>query len=361
MIDIATLVFGAGSAVGVAALLATDPIVIRKAYVPMVVEYYQGYNGTLISKLLREKIRMIAREAGTSRGDQLGVFNADESAIDILADRLYVDGLVDSLREFLNLQAYSLDPYLVDSGHGLKMGLKGETAHGELFYLSVAGTYDDIPGMLEKLAQRFVERVDPYVLTLYYFRTEYAKGEFTQSLPMIEHTVRVSVTKQRVWPLLLWGRMHYRLGEYDKAIERYQEALKVDPDFALATARWGEALLGKGDLKGGLEKMQEAITVLDRESVTPPQRAAMAAPLHVLLGDTLVKLGAEEEARDVYVRGLHENADNALLQTSLGSLYLRHRQFEPAVDLLQKALMSHPNPAVPRKLLDQALAAEAAS
>ncbi len=361
MFDLATLVFGAGSAVGLAALLSTDPIVVRKAYVPLTVEYYQGYNGMLVSKLLRERIRIIAREAGTSRGDSLGVFNADESAIDVLAERLYVDGVVDSLREFLDLQSYSLDPYLVQSPDGVKLGIKGESADGQLFYLSVKGGQDeDIPVLIDRLAQLFIEKVDPYVLTLYYFRQDYALGDFTKSLPMIEHSVRVLPQVSKVWPLLLRGRVHYRLGEYDQAILTYQEALRIDPNFPLAFARWGEALVAKGDVKGGLEKMQLAVVKMHQDDFATHHLTSFAPPIYTLLGDHLVKIGADEAARGVYVQGLALASNDPLLQTSLGSLYLRHGQFDPAIKLLQSALVTHPDPSVPRKLLDQAMARESA-
>ena len=359
MFDFATLALGAGSAVGLAALLSTDPIVVRKAYVPLVIEYYQGYNGMLVSKLLRERIRIIAREAGTSRGDSLGVFNADESAIDVLAERLYVDGIVDSLREFLDLQSYSIDPYLVQSPDGVKLGLKGESADGQLFYLSVKGGQDtDIPVLIDKLAQLFIEKVDPYVLTLYYFRQEYSQGDFTKSLPMIEQRVRVLPQASKIWPLLLWGRVHYRLGEYDQAILKYQEVLRIDPNFPLAIARWGEALAAKGDIKGGLEKMQLAVVKMYQDENATRHLKSLAPVIYTLLGDHLVKIGADEAAREVYVQGLALASDNPLLQTSLGALYLRHGQFDPAITLLQSALVTHPDPSVPRKLLDQAMAKE---
>lgn len=360
MFDLATLVFGAGSAMGVAALLATDPIVIRKAYVPLVVEYYQGYSGELIAKLLRERIRTIAREAGTSRGDYLGVFNADESAIDILTERLHIDGVIDALREFLNLHFYSIDPYLVQSPDGVKLGMKGEAADGELFFIYVKGEPDEeISVLINRLAERFIEKVDPYVLTLYYFRQEYGTGEFTKSLPMIEHSIRVLPTELKVWPLLLRGRVHYRLGEYDEAILKYQEALRIVPNFPLAIARWGEALVAQGDIRGGLEKMQLAIVKSNQDVSNNPYRSVAhktVVPLiYTLLGDNLVKIGADDAARGVYVQGLEQVPDSALLQTSLGSLYLRHGQFEPAVKLLQRALVTHPDPTIPQKLLDQAM------
>jgi tetratricopeptide (TPR) repeat protein len=378
MFDLATLFVGAGAGVGLAALLSTDPVVIHKAYVPTLVEY-QGYKGELLAKLLRERIRIIAREAGSARGDQLGVFNADASAIDYLTERLGIDTLVDSLREFLGLHSYSIDPYLVhypsgftfnlkgetadgqqfSTANDLKFGIKGETESGQLFYLYVSGT-DDLPTLVNTLAERFIEKVDPYVLTLYYFRKELAQGEFTKSLPLIEHSVRVLPTQNRKWPLLLWGRVLNRQGHYDEAILKYRDALEISPDFALAKARWGETLIAQGDVKGGLEKMLLAVEELNDDGVPNNQRLAMAPTVYGLLGDTLADRGDDADARAVYVQGLARVPKNPLLQTSLGKLYLRHGQYEPALELLQSAVLALPDSVETRKLLDQALAMEMA-
>lgn len=355
MFDLTVLFLGAGSAVGLAALLSTDPLVVRKAHVPLAVEYYQGYDGDLVSKLLRERIRVIARQAPTARGDSLGVFNADASALDILAEHLHMDGLIDSLREFLDLHFYSLDPYLVHSPDGIKLGLKGESAEGQLISLSVLGDPDeDVPDLIDRLAQLFIEKVDPYLLTFYYFRQDYARGDFSRSLPMIEHCIRVLPPELMKWPLLVRGRVHYRLGEYDEAILKYQDALRIDPVFPLAYARWGEALVAKGNIKEGMEKMQLAVVKLNDEDFTPKMRSLNGSIIYTLLADHLVKIGADEAARGVYVRGLALASDNPLLLTGLGSLYLRHGQFDPAISLLTSALATHPDPTVPRQLLDQA-------
>jgi|GEM_PF-1998167 len=375
MLDLAALVFAAGSAVGIAAFASTDPIVVHKSTVPALVEA-RGYNGKTVAKLLRNRIRDIARAAGTARGDDLGVFHADESAIDQLAERLHLDGLIDSLRELLDLHRYSIDLTLVNASQQLqfslpqglangalvtagadelKLILKGESANDALFTLYVSGS-NSVPELIDKMAMRFIERVDPYVLTLYHFRKEYASGEFNETLPLIEHTVRVLPIDQVQWPLLLWGRAHFRQGDYDAAIARYRQALQLNPHFAFAQARWGEALVAKGEVRVGIEKIEAALQqVLNQREQPRPRRYATAVVLYQLLGDVQMQQGDHSAARAAYIAGLDLLPDSPILQTSLGRLYLLHGQHRVAAELLSKAVGRHPNPQQPQQLLDEAM------
>lgn len=352
MLTLTTLATSTAAAMGLAAMLAKDPVVIGKATVA-VPALNQGYSGELVSKALRERIRGIANAAGTSRGDSLGVFDDDESALEVLAEKLRLDGVVDAIQEYFNLHAYSISMYMATTETGYKLTLKGRTKKEELFFITVKG--NDIDKMLTEMAERFVERADPYVLTLYYFRKEYASGEFVKVKPLIEHTIRVLPTELKIWPLLLSGRVHYREGRYEEAIERYRTALQLDPNFAIAEARWGEALLAMGDHEGAITHMQHALTLVRRGEAPERQRASISPVIHYLLGDTLVKLGYPEKARDVFVLGLKVTPRHPGLESALASLYLQREQFDPAISLLRDALIQKPGQPQIAKMLDEAL------
>ncbi|SDB49953.1 TPR repeat-containing protein [Desulfonatronum thiosulfatophilum] len=337
-----TLLTSGTSVLVLAAMLATDPVSIRKFSVPAYAEYH-GYSGEIVSKFLRERIRHIAQEAGTARGEVLSVFHDDVSAIEILAERLQLGGLVDAVQEFMNLQVYSVGGYLLLENGEMKIGTRVETAKGEVFFLSASGGRD-IRTLINKMAEMFVERVDPYVLALYYFRKEYPSGNFVDAPALVEHCISVLPTPQKQWPMLLKGRMAYRAGQYEEAIASYQRALALDPDFAFALARWGEALVAMGDVQGGLDNMRLAVSKKNATAV-----------IFQLLGDTLARNSFPEEAREAYIQGLQETPDDPGLQISLARLYLDHRQPEPALALLEKAVIKRGDDVETHILLTQAL------
>lgn len=347
---ITTFLATSAVALGLSAVFAVDPIVINKTTVPYFVEF-KGYNGSLITKMLRDRIRTIARDAQALRAESvLSYFAEGESALSALAGEFKIGGILNALQDLSSLHTYTMACNIVDQGDDYKFTVKGETATGQLFSISVDGTRD-IPTLVNDMAERFIARVDPYILSIYYLRKEYESGNFEKALPIIEHSIRVLPVDRKPWVLNLRGRVFHRQGDYDNAITKYREALALNPDFVPSMARWGLALIAKGDRERGLAKLHEA---LDKPS-------SHQYPIFFqVLGDLLATQGQDVEARDIYVRGLRKNASNAGLQTSLAVLYLRHNQFKPALNLLQKAATQQPTDPRVNSLLPQALAGRVA-
>jgi len=353
MIDLPTLVVAAAASIGIGALGSTDPIRVHTTDVPVMVDF-KGYNGPVVATLFRERLRTIAREAGTRRGDSLGHFYANETAVDELVRQLGVSGVVDAVREYLGLHMYNLDIHITQHGRGdLHFEIMGEAPDGKIFFVEVTGG-NELPELIQEAAEHFLLRVDPYVLAVYYFRKEISGGEFQRTLPLIEHCLRVIPGDRSMWPLLLWGGVLFRQGRYDEAIVKFQQVLEIVPNFSEAHALWGRALIAKGDLDGGFDQMRRAVESAPED---PTQRRSAVWPsVYAMLGDELAQQGKDEEAREVYVNGLRLLPYDPHLKAGLGELYLRHRQYDPAVALLRDALGAHPDKERTRDLLGQALA-----
>lgn len=340
--ELTTLIATATVALGLSALMSTDPVVMHKFSVPYSVEY-SGYSGDLVPKLLRAQIRKVALAAGTRKGDNLSIYAEDMGAIEILAEQFHLEGAVDAIQEFFDLHQYSLSGHVTESDTGLTLTVKAESSENDLFILDVSGGHD-MDVLIQRMAEEFIGRVDPYVLALYHFRKEYPHGPFDKSLPILQHSVDVLPLKLKTWPLNVWGRVLYAQGDYEGAIEKYKQALAIDPAFFFSMGRWGEALWAMGDHAGGLERMQRAVNM-----------PGAAPAYYEMLGQMLQELDRDVDARAVYVDGLRAHPDHAGLQKALGALYLAYGQAEPAVRLLQKAYQSGPDDPTTLTLLRQAL------
>lgn len=55
------------------------------------------------------------------------------------------------------------------------------------------------------------------------------------------------------------GFTHRRLGDYARAMEYYEAALTIDPDYILARSYMGQGLLAKGDEEGAKEQLAEIL------------------------------------------------------------------------------------------------------
>lgn len=323
-------------------LLSNDPISIRSVNVPPKV-LENGYSGELVGILLRQRIREIASEAATARGEILSVIDHDRSAIEAVAERLQLAGVADAIQELLNMQTYSALGYIVSHEDDLKFGLKVETANDDVFTVYARGG-QNIDALIDAVAMQFVERVDPYLMALYWFRKEYPSGEFSRALPLANYSFDLVPVTQKQWPTLLLGRIAHRQGDLAGAIEHYQTALRLDPEFALPVARWGEADIDRGDIESGLEKLQLAT-----------EMTYSTASISLKLAQNLQRLGRDHEARDAFVSGLERHPDDPGLQMGLARLYLTYSLYAPALALLEKTAQRHTPDAEMHELITTAV------
>lgn len=354
MLDISTLAIGFASAIGLASTLSTDPVVIRRTTVPSTLEW-QGYTGDVVGKMFREHLRHIATVVGTMRGDEFGVDYSHEHAFEELMESIHLNKIVDATRDFLNLYHYTIEGQIYNVDNRYHYLLTVETSEEELFYIEVEDG-DDIAKLINRTAERFMERVDPYILAQYYRRLETPTGEFPRTKRLLEHCVRVLPQKQTMWPVLVLGNLHYQKGEYEQAITRYLQVIELNPGYSEAMAYWGRTLIAMGYPDTGLQKMRKAVELAADD---PAQRRAKVwATVHSLLADELVKRGEYQEAWETYIDGLKLVPENPYLMMGLGKLYLMHKQYDPAIDLLRQAVAKHPEKDKPRALLDKALNAK---
>lgn len=364
-----SLLLSVGALVGFVALAATDPIEVEPAKVSVYAQH-QGYSESLVSILLRERLRAIALEAATNRGDQLRVFDHEASAFDAILNRLELFGVIAALRDLMGLKIYTLNPALIHHpdpsqpwltldgqplpwipvGETMTLSVKGVTSTGQIFVVSATGN-TSVKALIDEVAEKIIERIDPYVLTLYYYRLEQDSGVFSRTLPMVRHTTLVLPLELRKWPITLWGIIEAQSGRPERAIDLFRLALSHDPHHTDALVEWGRVLLALGKTEAALEKLGKAVQVAPSD---PTQRAAIGWPTaHAILGDVLVSLGRDQEAWAVFVEGLQLAPQNPYLLTSLGGLYLRYGQLDAASELLEAALLIHPEKNTLRQLFVQ--------
>jgi tetratricopeptide (TPR) repeat protein len=63
----------------------------------------------------------------------------------------------------------------------------------------------------------------------------------------------------RKWAHDRWGLVYLVKREYQLAIEKFKDALAIDPKFAIAIHNWGVALADQGKCRLAIDKYQEAI------------------------------------------------------------------------------------------------------
>jgi Tfp pilus assembly protein PilF len=59
-------------------------------------------------------------------------------------------------------------------------------------------------------------------------------GRFDEAVPWLERAIRAPRYEPRHYPYFNLGRVYYAKGEINRARQYFQEALRIDPDYALA-------------------------------------------------------------------------------------------------------------------------------
>lgn len=278
-----------------------------------------------------------------ARARELG--RADAPVLGELADALDAMG---AHREAVEVRERVLAGGPGDQGHRLKLAegylVTGDPARARAVVGNLLAEVDATPAILSLRA-----------------RIEESLGEFEVALDTRIQLVGMDDEfpgAQRAYAQLL-----RRMGRYDQAREAFRRHLDREPLDLEARRKLIELelLAGRGEaaltlIRGALEhhpddaelSAQAARIHMGRSQLEPAleyaRQATRLAPAsgeyRVLLGDLLLKAGADEGARETYEHAMELGVDDPTLRLCIGRLYLDQRQPAKALVHLEKAAQS---------------------
>lgn len=112
--------------------------------------------------------------------------------------------------------------------------------------------HPDPQSLVEDMADRSIELIDPYVLAVYSYRHH--------NIDATMHLISECDGKFAKWGWLLWGAVLLDQKDFEGAIDKDKRALLIDPQFAVAYYNWGLALDSRPepDYEGAIEKYRTA-------------------------------------------------------------------------------------------------------
>src|SRR2546425_4706156 len=129
-----------------------------------------------------------------------------------------------------------------------------------------------------------------------------------------------------------WGNALARQGKLAEAVEHYQAALRVKPDHANAHTNAGSALAGQGKLAEAIEHYQQALRA-------KPDHA----DAHTNWGEALAQQGKLDEAIEHYRRALQIRPESADAHNHWGLALARQGKLAEAVKHYQEAVKLRPS------------------
>ena len=137
------------------------------------------------------------------------------------------------------------------------------------------------------------------------------------------------------------GACYASLGQMDTAVNRYEKALDIKPDYADAHNNLAITLQGLDQLDAAVERYKKAL------AIKPDYAEA-----HYNLGDTLHKLGQLDASVRSYEKAIAIKPDYAEAHNNLGNTLKRLGQLDAAVRNYKKALDIKPDYVVPQHMIN---------
>jgi tetratricopeptide (TPR) repeat protein len=121
-------------------------------------------------------------------------------------------------------------------------------------------------------------------------------------------------------------------GQIQEAIDHYEQAVHLNPDFAMAQYNWGYALLRGGRVQEAIGHYQQALRIRPNYAVA-----------HYGWANALLQAGQLEEAIGHYEQALTIEPDFSTAHNNLGNVFLREGKVSEAIEHYEQALRIEPD------------------
>jgi len=205
-----------------------EPIIIEPFAVPESLDEL-GYSGTVLNSRLMDQLSA-NREASYNRlpDNQKYLFPIEVTNSD-LADTLNIDIPETGLSLNIIMQ-------YIRQLRGVETRISGDlVGDKDNFELTVRvngkpkivkGNLASLNDNLTVLAEYITENTQPYFLALNY----YGKKNYDRALELVHATLNNKDKRDDSFALDLWGNILARKKQYEQAIEKYNESIKINPD-----------------------------------------------------------------------------------------------------------------------------------
>lgn len=153
---------------------------------------------------------------------------------------------------------------------------------------------------------------------------------------MVILTYGFVLAQKNVDRIIKTGIEYHDRGDYDKAIETYQEALKINSRSSFAYYEMALSYFNKGDLVKAVEYSDQVLQ----------QRARYMLQAYIMKGSCLDVLGRTEEAAVVFETAIKDKRKHYLIFYNLALDYYKLEKYQKAETIVLKGLdlkLTHPS------------------
>ncbi len=118
--------------------------------------------------------------------------------------------------------------------------------------------------LIEEIAIQLLETIEPFTLVNYYLNN----GLLDRLEIFIGKLIHTNSVEEKSFGFFIRGYLFLIKTEYKKAIEQFEKAIEVNPNYANAYYNWGLALYELDDNVGAIEKYKKAIEINPDDTFT---------------------------------------------------------------------------------------------
>ena len=156
------------------------------------------------------------------------------------------------------------------------------------------------------------------------------KGELESAIEYYEKALKLKPDYGEVYYNL--GNVFLQQGKLEAAIDSYKQALKIQPDYPQSHNNLGHVFQLQGTLEAAIESYQQALKI-------QPENAQ----IHCNLGNVFQLQGKLESAIESYQQAVKIQPNYAEVHEQLGNIFHQQGKSEAAIDSYQQALKIQPD------------------
>ncbi|WP_448191850.1 tetratricopeptide repeat protein [Azospirillum sp. sgz301742] len=316
---------------GYAVFFDTSAVVFHDVSVPNAV-VSDGYSARVVASRLANEVRVIDQKARTVKELREFVLPDDESAVNALGDYFKFGEPIRAVQELIGLVDYNFTGDMVRQGGDLKLSVRG-SAHKKKKVFNEVVTGKDPEQIVHEMAINIVRFIDPYIVASYVYET--TKDQNSKDFSAAMHEVRyclIHLPKEDLhWAYNLYGLILVQQGKPDAAIERFNEALQLKPDFVLAVYNTGNALLEKKQYDQAIGKFNEVLKLDAKNKIRTPHA-------YTQWGVALTRQGQADAAVSKFQKAIQVDPMYADAYYRLGMVLKQQGKVKEAQEMIQKAV-----------------------